>query len=259
MTLQVFIPAIGQQEVLDQTLSLLAKNAHGWVDMTVIDNASLTPIVSKFAKIIRNEENKGMVGSLAQARSLCTADILVYLHSDMLIHEPEWDTKLLQAFEEDDLLGLLGVVGANKADEDGGRSGTVCAFRNWQDHGHRPATPVTPVAILDGCFMAFRKSMMDELDLPEVYGDGNEYFFYDKELSLSVTMASWRVGVIDLESEHLGGQTSCSEEFTKTVHADLQTHDTMYARSERRYIDKWEKCFPVRVLSDWTVHVGRKR
>jgi glycosyltransferase involved in cell wall biosynthesis len=259
MTLQVFTPAIGQQDTLTLALSLLAKHAHNWVSMTVIDNASMTPIVSKFAKVIRNEENKGMVGSLAQARSLCTTDILVYLHSDMLIYEPDWDTKILEAFEADDRLGLLGVVGAIQADADGGRSGTVCAFRNWKDHGSKPTKPLTPVALLDGCFMAFRKSMMDELNLPEVYGDGNEYFFYDKELSLTVTMASWKVGVINLECEHLGGQTSCSEEFTKKIHSDLQTHDTMYARSERRYIDKWKDCFPVRVLSDWTVHVGRKR
>lgn len=259
MTLAVFIPALGQQEVLDQTLSLLAKNAHGWVDMTVIDNASLTPIVSKFAKIIRNEENKGMVGSLAQARSLCTADILVYLHSDMLIHEPEWDTKLLQAFEEDPKLGLLGVVGAATADKNGGRSNVYCAFRDYKPHGAKPTKFITPAALLDGCALIFRKSMMDELNMPDVYGDGNEFYFYDKEISLTATMASWRVGTVNLDCDHLGGRTSLSQEFVEKIQSDLQTHDTMYQRSESRYLAKWKDVLPVHVAADWTVHVGRTR
>lgn len=257
MTCSVVIPAIGQQELLDECVEYLAENVVGVVPIYVIDNGSKVPLKSEFANVIRNEENRGMVGSLKQAVEMCNTDVLVYQHSDLFMYEHGWDEQVLRAFEQDPKLGIIGVVGAEWATKDGGRAHVWCSFRDWRIHGHKPRTKITPVALLDGCYMAFRRSMMEELGLPEVYGDGNEYFFYDKEISLTATMASWRVGVIDLDCDHLGGRTSCSEEFTKTIHTKSETHDIMYARSERRYLDKWGPCFDVRVAPDWTVHVSK--
>lgn len=258
LTLSAYVPALGQQDILDKCIGLLHRNAiDEHTQLYVIDNASQRKLESTFAYVIRNEENRGMVGSLKQAMEHSQADIVVFLHSDMYVYEDGWDIQILKAFEDDPKLGMLGVVGAEIADANGGRSRVHCAFRDWVSHGHKPTKKITPVAILDGCLLAARRSMMEGLSLPEVYGDGNEYFFYDKELSLTVTMESWHVAVINMDCEHLGGRTSCSEEFTAKINAALTNHDTMYARSEKRYLDKWRGSLPVRVTPEYVVHAGR--
>lgn len=258
MTLSVYIPAIGQQETLDKTLRFLAKNAHAWVEMWVIDNGSKEPLRSRFAKIIRNEENRGMVGSLKQAVEHSTADIIVFLHSDMFIYEENWDREVLAAFESDPKLAALGVVGAKQADTNGGRSQVVCAFVDAEKHGSRPKQMVTPVALLDGCFMAFRRDSIKDLDW-DAFESNGYLFSYDKDLTLSLTMASQHVAVINLDSEHLGGQTSCREEFNDTLRKNGSDLNEMYRESERRYIEKWKNAFPVRVTDDYVVHAGKKR
>jgi glycosyltransferase involved in cell wall biosynthesis len=258
MTLDVFIPAIGQQELLDQTIQHLVDN--DVLDSTwyyVIDNGSKTPLQSEIADVIRNEENLGMVGSLRQAMEYSDAEILIYLHSDMLIFEPGWDTQLIEAFESDPKLAALGVVGAVQADSNGGRSGTVCAFRDGHLHGTKPTQNITPVALLDGCFVAYRRVVLENFDWDEF--ENNGYYFYDKDISLTLTMQSWHVGVIDFDSTHLGGQTSCRTEFVDTLTKRNENHDMIYARSETRFLKKWGHVLPVKVRGDFHVDVGVRR
>lgn len=257
LTLSVYVPAIGQQELLDECVEHLSENVKGVVPIYVIDNGSKVPLTSSFANVIRNDENRGMVGSLKDATAMCRTDILVYQHSDLFIYEGGWDEKVIRAFESDPKLAALGIVGAEIADPNGGRSNVWCAFRDWHVHGKRPVREVTPVALLDGCWMAFRRSALEGLDWDSL--ESNGYLFsYDKDLTLTLTMKSLHVGVINLDSQHIGGQTSCREEFNETLKNQGSNLDSMYRESERRYIDKWKPCLPVRVMQDWTVHVGRK-
>lgn len=257
MKVSAYIPALGQQEILDECVELLATNSTlSDTKLFVIDNASKTPLKSQYAFIIRNEENAGMVGSLRQAVQHSDADVLCYLHSDMFIFEPGWDAQILQAFEADPKLGMLGVVGAEVAEANGGRSLVHCAFRDWVKHGHKPTKKITPVAILDGCCLIMRRELLltgDLLDetLPS-------HHFYDKSLSLAFTMASHRVGVIDLDCAHISGQTSCRPEYQDWAQKNHGGDDMIYHRAEQHYLNKWGPCFPVRVMPDWTVHVGRK-
>lgn len=259
MILDVYIPAIGQQELLVKCLDHLYENLGDGVlsgRMVVIDNGSKEPLTVG-NEVIRNEENLGMVGSLKQALDHSEAEVLVYMHSDLFLYEPGWDTQILQAFEDDPKLACLGVVGAVQADANGGRTGTVCAFRDGHLHGSKPTQKITPVAILDGCLMAFRRQTMLDMNLPDTTWP--THHFYDKALALELTMASHHVGVIDLDCEHLGGQTSCRPEYQKWAEEKHGGDHKIYLQAESRYINKWAPCFPVRVESDYTVHVGRRR
>lgn len=257
LSVSVYLPALGQQDVLDECVELLVDNQQlPETTIHVIDNGSQKPITSQHAFVIRNEENRGMVGTLRQAREHTDAEIMVFQHTDMFIYEAGWDAQLAAAFEADPKLGMLGVVGAEWATKDGGRARVWCAFRDWVSHGSQPRQHITPVALLDGCYMAIRVSMLDQIDWSKLEEQG--YFFgYDKDLSLTFTMEQFRVGVIDFDCEHLGGRTSCSEEFANTIHPSGETHGTMYARSEKRYMEKWATCFNVKVKKDWHVDVSQ--
>lgn len=260
MTLDVYIPAIGQKELLYKCIAFLHASSEADADFTIIDNGSKEPLFShsslRHVRGIRNEENLGMVASLQQAVDDSEADILVYMHSDMFIFEPGWDRKIIESFEADPKLACLGVVGAVQADANGGRTGTVCAFRDWQNHGSKPTQKVTPVALLDGCFFATRRQVLVDLNLPDT--DWPTHHFYDKDLSLSLTMASQRVGVIDLDCEHRGGETSCRPEYQEWANQKHGGDREIYLKAEARYINKWKPCFPVFVDPSWVVHVGRK-
>lgn len=258
----VYIPAIGQQEYLDQALSLMIQNSdRDDTKFVVIDNGSKEPLKSYFdqVEIIRNEENVGMLASLQQARDHCTSEILIMTHSDMMIYEKGWDDMIAFAFHLDPKLGLLGLAGARVATPDGGRAETYTSFRSWEAHGKKtPYASIIPCALLDGCFMAFRKLAMIDTNIPTRTDVNGYLFLYDKGQSLRMTMASWHVGVIGIESEHFGGLTSCREEFNDTLRKKNTHLDEMYRESEALYINEWRECFPVRVSDDWTVHVGRK-
>lgn len=260
MKLDVYIPAIGQEEILNQCIDFLWYNCGDGPIVTrcfVIDNGSKVPIKAG-VKVIRNEENLGMVGSLKQALEHSDADIICYMHSDMFIYEQGWDTQIIQAFEADPKLACLGVVGAVQADANGGRTGTVCAFRDGHLHGTKPTQKITPVCLLDGCCQIFRRSVLETVPWDE-FEENGYLFSYDKGITVWLTMASHRVGVIDLDSEHLGGRTSCQTEFNNTLTEKGTTLDAMYRESERKYIERWKSCFPIRVTPDWVVHVGGKR
>lgn len=252
MTIDVYIPAIGGHEMLYGTKLRLLENAAGVVRVTVIDNASKNPFAGP--NVIRNEENLGMIGSLRQAVEHSTADILVYMHSDMLIHERGWDEKMAFWFTADPLLACVGVVGATRADSDGGRSDTVCSFSDAEAHGRRPSLPLTPVALLDGCFMAFRLDCLDMLDWDQFEPQG--YYFYDKDITLTLTMRGLHVGVINLHSEHLCGKTSTGIEYTDLLRDSNMSHEGMYHESMNRYLGKWSENLPVRVDQNWTVHAN---
>lgn len=211
----------------------------------VIDNGSETPLnlnSSLADDLIRNESNVGMIESLQQAKDNCTADILAFFHSDLLIHEGGWDAKIIQAFESDPRLGLLGVVGGSVAASNGGRANVLCSFRNGHAHGQQTPPGVHPAVLLDGCCMIFRREAMNAI--PD---DGfPAHHFHDKDWSVQMIMNGYRVGVIQLDCEHLGGRTSCQPECQESF-KKWGGEQAIYEASERRYLQKWGAMLPIRV------------
>jgi hypothetical protein len=255
MTIDYVLPAIGQQELLNRCLHHLLTNAEGWPEFYVIDNGSEPPLALSNdydAKVCRQETNLGMIESLAFAMSISHADILVYSHTDFLIYERGWDWKLKHYFEADDKLGLIGAVGARVAAENGGREEVFCSFRDGEKHGIKTPQGIHAVALLDGCFMAFRRRDLDRIGIDRSF---SPHHFYDKDWSLSFALNGARVGVIDLDCEHLGGQTSCRPDYQEWANAkDPKGGDrSFYLANEQRYIAKHQDVFPVRVNEEWSV------
>lgn len=266
MTIDYFIPAIGQQELLDRCVHELVSGATGFTRVHIIDNGSERPLLKHDgggckqcffnSSIHRLENNLGMIESLAYAMENCMADILVYSHSDFFIHEQGWDDKLRRFFLDDPKLGLIGAVGARVAAANGGREEVFCSFRNGHEHGMQTPAGLHPAAILDGCFMAFRRRDLDRIGIDRTF---SPHHFYDKDWSLTFTLAGARVGVMDLDCEHLGGQTSCRPQYQEWAYKNAVNGDqSFYDRNEAKYIGKHKDVFPVRVNADWSVETKWK-
>lgn len=254
MRIDYWIPAIGQNEMLQSCVDELRLNQqHGDTEIHVIDNGSIPPLIVKDAIMHREEDNLGMIESLARAMELSHSEILCYAHSDFFIHEFGWDSKIVQAFTKDPKLGLVGTVGARVAESDGGRSEVICSFRDGSAHGTPTPPGIHSVAILDGCAMFFRRSELDRIGIDRGF---QIHHFYDKAFSLEFTLRGSRVGVIQLDCDHRGGQTSCRPDYQKWASLRTGSDDgdlAIYRDSERRYLEKYRRDLPVRVTPDWKV------
>lgn len=252
MTIDYFIPCIGGQELLNECKDILLNASDPTHDTNyfVIDNGSKVPIqVSWWARLIRNGENLGMVKTLRQCMDLSKADILIFAHSDFLLYEDLWNAKISARFEADPKLGLIGAVGAERAEKNGGRSNVWCGFRDGHLHGWKPETSaLKPVVLLDGCFMAFRRSAMDAAGIPEV--PFPRHHFHDKHWSLQMVVSGYRVGVLQMDCEHFGGQTSTRPECQESFQAD-GGEQAIYDAAERQYLERFGPILSVSVDSQW--------
>lgn len=252
MRIDYFIPAIGQQEMLQDCIDELRKNQqHGDTEIHVIDNGSNPPLEIRDAKVHRFEDNLGMIESLVAAKRLSNAEILGFAHSDFFIHEFGWDSRLVQAFSSDPKLGLVGAVGARIAALNGGRAEVYCSFtRDGEVHGYQTPPGVHPAVLLDGCMMVFRRTVLDALNIPDTRF--RTHHFYDRDWSLQTAVGGWKVGAICLDCDHLGGQTACRDDFQKWIN-ERGGEQKMYEENEALYLNKWKHVLPVSVDSKWTV------
>lgn len=257
--IDVIIPHINKPELLEKCLKLYAETCDkSLTRVLVIDNGSDEPLKNDiYGDIIRFEDNLGMIQSLEVAKQHSTAEILIYTHSDMFYYEKGWDHKVMEAFRKDEKLGLLGTVGGMEASPDGGRGSMYCSFRNGHLHGTQTPEGVHYVALLDGCSLMFRRTALDSFEIDKTFFP---HHFYDKDWCLEVLTRGWRVGVIAMDCEHLGGQITIGGQKYQGWATDylkkhnIQTKETgdnyFYQQNEKRYMEKWRSLLPIMVAKD---------
>ena len=144
------------------------------------------------------------------------APVLAYIHDDVEIYEKGWDTRVLREFR-DSSVGLVGFGGAlghgaphlytapyhlpNLA-----RQHFMSNMRSAEKHGAR-FTGERDVAVLDGFALFVRRDILQRaggwpVDKP--YG----YFMYAEWLSCEVRRQGYRIRLVGVGCEHLGGKSS---------------------------------------------------
>ena len=250
-------------------------------DVLLVDNGSDRPLrderwLPPGVRVLRNPTNAGTYPLFAQALTLGRRwDLLALLHSDLWIHEPGWDARVREAFARDDRLGLLGFVGSDEIDVDGGRGqGTMLNFSGVgrasgaEDHGRRIGD-LRPAAVVDGCAMILRRRALSDVGIRAGFPP---HYFYDRLVSCQLLEQGWRIGVLGIACDHLGGQTTGHQPGWPTLaRAWASGHGipeapggwdrTVYLEAERQFLDEWraaKRFIPLRVESDWSVrHLGR--
>jgi len=226
MKLDVVVLFHNQLSLLKQALKLLDSNSVLSPNLILINNASTENTSelqlnyftksTKFGSIqyIPNEKNIGVFPVFAQSLKVTNGDIIAFPHSDLLIWEDGWDKRVVEAFEQDDKLAIVGVLGSFEIDNWGGRGlGTMSNFQGRdrgsaaEIHGKR-TEGLVPSAAVDGCFMAFRRSFLEEvkdLQFPP-------HHFYDRLLCCEALQRGYRVATLGLACDHISGQTANCEE-----------------------------------------------
>ena len=148
------------------------------------------------------------------------------IHNDMVLYTHGWDILMRQAFERDPKLGLIGLCGSNEIDERGGRgNGTMCNFmgreisvgptiyKGQDPSAGRRIAGLEPAAVLDSLFMLFRRDVIAKLvDNSEQWSELPLAHFYDRIWPVRAIEDGYRVGVMGIDCDHLGGMTTTGNE-----------------------------------------------
>jgi len=102
----------GKRDTIEYLRSL-KKTTYKNFEIIVVDNASIDgsveAIKKKFprVKIIENKENVGITIAENQAIELSKAEYVVFTDNDMIVHEPQWLTGLVNTAESDPKIGSV--------------------------------------------------------------------------------------------------------------------------------------------------------
>lgn len=284
----VYIPVIDEHELTRECVQNLALTVadKSAFRVLLIDNASKEPYTyQEFAdcdiplSIIRNEKNLSGYYPIVQAQEflanlkpITEEDVIGFIHNDVFIYEPGWDQRVLQSFQADRLLNLIGFCGSGEVCDRGGRGGgTVCNFdgRKGQPQSvtGRRVTGLEPAVILDSLSMMFRATVIPLLRVDEHICPAH---FYDKIWSMRIVDAGLHVAVLGILIDHLGGRTSVgSSIYFDTAIEWCRKHNipfeegnpnsaghAVYLEAERRMFAEFapKGMIPCRIMPNYDLH-----
>lgn len=145
-----------------------------------------------------------------------TEPILAYIHDDVEIYEKGWDQRVLDQFDDPSvgLVGFGGALGHGTADlysqpyhlPNLARQNFLSNMRSAEKHGAR-FTGERDVAVLDGFALFVRRPILDKVGgwpLDKPYG----YFMYSEWLCCEARRQGFRIRLVGVDCEHLGGRSS---------------------------------------------------
>lgn len=255
------------QNLLDSLLTTVADPANFTV--VIIDNGSAEPYEwSRYrnfpfkVELKRYETNTGYYFPLLDLALDYPDEAIGLIHNDMVLYTHGWDVQMRQALQADPKLGLIGLCGSNEIDERGGRgNGTMCNFMGRQImvgeqeyKGQDPSSGLRihglqQACVLDSLFMLFRRDVIPQLvQNSERWEDLPLAHFYDRIWPCRTLEAGYRVGIMGIDCDHLGGMTSTgNERYRNDCIVWLTEHNypfdnpetEMYLLAERRFLGEY--------------------
>ncbi len=260
MKIQIFIPYHNQAKISHQTALMAKENAvlasthvctirNGGEEMEDIDGVSVLSV----------ERNMGNYPVFFWSQGFLEpdTDIVGFIHSDLFIHEKGWDYRLEQAFSVNEKIGLIGVIGSNEIESNGGRGlGTTSNFQGltvgeWTGshssvHG-KTDRGLSRAVVVDGCGMFFRRSVLESIPFRHEFPI---HHFYDRLLSCEVIERGYEVAVLGLAVDHISGQTANTQEsYFKDAERWLRyrgvwrdgkpADQQLYEEAERQFLEEY--------------------
>lgn len=179
----------------------------------------------------------------------CGYDILAYLHDDTIVHEKHWKDRVLKEFEDPQvgLVGFGGALGHGSPDiytapydyHQLGRSHFLSNMRDAESHGQR-FTGSCDVAVLDGFSLIVRREVLEKAGGWPVAKLG--YVGYDYWLSCMTRRLGYRIRVVGVACDHLGGRT-----FVKLGIGHGPEHWQQFLEAHRYIYDEFRDVLPYSV------------
>jgi hypothetical protein len=199
------IPALNLHKM---TSRCLQHNAINGVSLIVMDNASEPQYEHSWGY----KENVGYFYPLKTLYQNYKDPVIGLMHNDLFIYDKEWPIKVLQCFEENPKLGILGFAGYEDFDSEFEGVGLHANFvaGSFKKNAFKKIEKYEDgLAYVDSLFMAFRSSLIPEFN---INGDILPYYWYEKIWALIAMEKGYTVGALGVPIKHLGGQTFLKED-----------------------------------------------
>lgn len=242
MRLTIVVPVLGQHAMANVALKLLLENATDPnTRILVIDNGGdYQPAIGPTARVELFRPMQGLDTFEPRPKNIGVyptfpcgmansedADIVAFFHSDIMVVEKGFDKRILDTFESHPTVGLIGFVGSNEIDYNGGRGGGTCS--NFQGNGYNVNGVVNKeedgvvewqgspaqahgrremgwsrAAVVDGCVMIIRRTAWNKIGYRDNFPP---HHFYDRLISTQMLEAGFEVLVLGVAFDHISGQT----------------------------------------------------
>lgn len=237
MKLSIVFPVMNQLQLFRNVYSQLRKvtsTVEQDIEFVIIDNGSDIPITEldcPGATIVRNEKSIGVYPTFKQGFEITTGDIVAFFHSDLVVWESMWNIRLIERFEKNVKLGMIGFIGSSEIDTSGGRGlGTTSNFKGlvlvdefqkgshigiktWSGspgyvHG-KYSEDASKAAVIDGCAMILTREAWNKIGYRENFAP---HHFYDRLISCQMLEGGYEIEVLGIACDHISGQTVNQEQ-----------------------------------------------
>lgn len=249
MVIDICLPTLNQAKSTQATLESFKNTQAIEHRYIIVDNGSTPPVrdwllgLTGDDIVIRNSENVGLPKAMNQARKVSDADFILYTHTDVLMYEQDWDTKITKILEG---LGSVGVAGAFGALGLGTGdlyqspyrmqqlvrtrtlAGNKCRL-NPLVHGQMQFhEEFQRCAVLDGFLLIVRNGL--------TFWDQSVHHMYDNDICFESMDKGWQNIVINLDIDHLGGKTDVNEDWASPFG---KSKAEIHAESHLPFYEKW--------------------
>ena len=201
------------------------------------------------------ENNLGVTKAYQKLYEATNADILLYLHQDVICREPEWDLRLMAEFiaaPEVAVCGLGGALWHGLPDlykvpyrlEQLQRGDYRSNVDDAEVHGER-FTGRCNVAVLDGFALAVRRSFLDRIGGFAKISEGCNFFNYDYALCALARRYKQKIRLIGVRCHHRGGATSVQH--GKEASVKQYINQEAYDKSHEWFYNNFRDVMPVSV------------
>lgn len=178
------------------------------------------------------------------------ADLIAFIHDDVKIMDPGWHTRVANQFQDPSvgLVGFGGALGHGSAAMYSqpyryqllARHNFMSNMKDAENHGKR-FIGECDAAVLDGFAMIVRREVL-QLAGGWPIGSAIGYVCYDYWLSCITRRLGYRIRLVGIPCEHLGGQT-----FVKLGVGKDPKHWEQYIASHRYIYDEFQDVLPFEV------------
>jgi GT2 family glycosyltransferase len=182
-----------------------------------LDSWSKNTLREWSTRLMENDlTGQGLLESYQTAFDESEADILLFIHDDLIMHDTLWNMRLLHEFK-DPKVGMVGFAGALGHGTDDlytspyklsnmARQGFRSNMVDAEKHGER-FSGACDVSVLDGMALAIRRSVLLDMGgfpLDSVIG----YYMYSEHLCCMTRRLGYRIRLLGCYCEHLSGKST---------------------------------------------------
>jgi len=182
-----------------------------------LDSWSVHTIREWSTMLMENDlTRQGLLESYQTAFEGSAADILMFVHDDLIIHDPLWNMRVLHEFKDPEvgMVGFAGALGHGSNDlytspyklSNMARQNFLSNMVNAEANGER-FSGSCDVSVLDGMALAIRRSLLLDMGgfpLDTIVG----YFMYAEWMCCMTRRLGKRIRLVGCQCEHLSGKST---------------------------------------------------